>query len=78
MYHVGIDVGSTTIKCVVLDSDNKIVYQSYQRHRAMIKEKTQELLKLVENEEWNSRGWNTRQGIRYNLILLCKELVQEM
>ena len=32
----------------------------------------------VASEEWNSRGWNTRQGIRYNLILLCKELVQEM
>ena len=32
----------------------------------------------VASDEWNSRGWNTRQGIRYNLILLCKELVQEM
>ncbi len=32
----------------------------------------------VASEEWNSRGWNTRQGIRYNLILLCKELVKEM
>lgn len=32
----------------------------------------------VASEEWNSRGWNTRQGIRYNLILLCKELVQEI
>lgn len=32
----------------------------------------------VASEEWNSRGWGTRQGIRYNLVMLCKELVQEM
>jgi len=32
----------------------------------------------VASEEWNSRGWNTRQGIRYNLVLLCKELVKEI
>lgn len=32
----------------------------------------------VASEEWNSRGWNTHHGIRYNLIMLCKELVKEM
>lgn len=32
----------------------------------------------VASDEWDSRGWNTRQGIRYNLIILCKELIQEM
>lgn len=32
----------------------------------------------VASEEWNSRGWNTRQGIRYNLIMLCKELIGDM
>ena len=29
---VGLDVGSTTIKCVVLDDQNNIVYKSYERH----------------------------------------------
>ena len=32
----------------------------------------------VASEEWNHRGWNTREGIRYNLVMLCKELVKEM
>ncbi len=32
----------------------------------------------VASEQWDSRGWNTHEGIRYNLIMLCKELVQEM
>ena len=32
----------------------------------------------VASEEWNHRGWNTREGIRFNLVMLCKELVKEM
>lgn len=50
MYRIGLDIGSTTIKCVVLDETDKIVYKSYQRHRAQIKEKTEELLHLINQE----------------------------
>ena len=32
----------------------------------------------VASEEWNHRGWNTREGIRFNLIMLCKEIVKEL
>ena len=32
MLKIGVDVGSTTLKCVVLDEDNKIVYKEYNRH----------------------------------------------
>ena len=42
---IGIDIGSTTIKCVVLDDDGKILHKSYERHFAMITEKTREVLK---------------------------------
>lgn len=46
---VGIDIGSTTIKCVVLDDENTIIHKSYERHYAMIKEKIREILKdLIE------------------------------
>lgn len=47
MYRIGLDIGSTTIKCVVLDDQDQIVYKSYQRHRALIKEKTEELLSYI-------------------------------
>ena len=47
MYRIGLDIGSTTIKAVVLDEKDEIIYKSYQRHRAMIKEKTQELLEEI-------------------------------
>ena len=42
---LGIDIGSTTIKCVVLDDNNNIIHNSYERHYTMITEKAQEVLK---------------------------------
>lgn len=44
---IGIDVGSTTIKCVVLDENNQIIHNSYERHFAMITEKTKEVMEGV-------------------------------
>ncbi len=44
IYRVGLDVGSTTIKCVVLNEQDKMVYKSYERHRARVREKATELL----------------------------------
>ncbi|MBO5237675.1 MAG: 2-hydroxyacyl-CoA dehydratase [Lachnospiraceae bacterium] len=46
---IGIDIGSTTIKCVVLDDQGVIIHKSYERHFAMITEKTQEVIRgLIE------------------------------
>lgn len=36
---IGIDIGSTTIKCVVLDNQDKIIHTSYERHYTMITER---------------------------------------
>ena len=33
---LGLDIGSTTIKCTVLDDNNKIIHQSYDRHYSRI------------------------------------------
>ena len=41
---IGLDVGSTTIKCVVLDKADKIIYSTYERHYSHIVEKAGELL----------------------------------
>ena len=32
MLRLGLDIGSTTIKCVVLDEDSTILYKDYKRH----------------------------------------------
>ena len=47
---VGLDVGSTTIKCVVLNENDDIVYSSYKRHFSKIVEKTVELLEKLKND----------------------------
>ncbi|MBQ2766270.1 MAG: 2-hydroxyacyl-CoA dehydratase [Clostridia bacterium] len=44
---IGLDVGSTTLKCVVLDDKNNIVYKSYKRHFAQITEATAALLRTL-------------------------------
>ena len=43
-YHAGIDIGSTTVKLVVLDKENKIVYGNYRRHGAHTQKTLAELL----------------------------------
>ena len=37
--NVGLDIGSTTIKCVVINEAKEIVYQSYERHKSRVREK---------------------------------------
>lgn len=44
---IGLDVGSTTLKCVVLDDKDKIVYKDYQRHFSQITTKTVEMLEDI-------------------------------
>ena len=44
MLKIGIDVGSTTMKTVAMDEDNKLVYSDYQRHYSQIIEKGKEML----------------------------------
>ena len=36
---IGLDVGSTTLKCVVLDNNDQIVYKDYRRHFSQITSK---------------------------------------
>lgn len=43
-YHVGLDVGSTTVKMAVLDKNNNIVYSKYQRHYSDIRKTIFELM----------------------------------
>lgn len=47
---IGIDVGSTTLKCIVLDEDDNIIFSSYERHYSQIIKKTKELLEKFMEE----------------------------
>lgn len=47
---IGLDIGSTTIKCVVLGDTGEITYKSYERHFSRIVEKTAEILTHLSHE----------------------------
>ncbi len=48
--NIGLDVGSTTIKCVVLSENGNVLYKSYERHFSQIREKAKELLHTINLE----------------------------
>ncbi len=50
MLKLGLDIGSTTIKCVVLDDENKLIYSTYERHYSQITEKIAEILATVRSK----------------------------
>ncbi|MEG0770085.1 MAG: acyl-CoA dehydratase activase [Ruthenibacterium sp.] len=47
---IGLDIGSTTIKCVAYGADGKLLYKTYERHFSHIVEKSTELLARIDAE----------------------------
>ncbi|BDR65246.1 2-hydroxyacyl-CoA dehydratase [Clostridium tetani] len=47
IFHLGLDIGSTTAKIVVLDQDKNIIYSMYERHFSDIKNTVIKILKNV-------------------------------
>ena len=47
---IGLDIGSTTIKCVVLDAGGNIVFSRYQRHKSQIAQLAEVLLHTIQAE----------------------------
>ena len=46
---VGIDIGSTTVKVVVLDEQNQLLFRSYERHFSKTRERACETLRSIED-----------------------------
>lgn len=44
---IGIDIGSTTVKVVVLNQQNELLFRSYERHFSKVREKTCEILNRI-------------------------------
>ena len=60
IYHVGFDVGSTTVKIAVLDDNHNLVYQEYQRHFANIKETISAVIGRAYERVLKKRNQNER------------------
>jgi len=54
-FTVGIDIGSTTAKVILIDNNNNVLYERYERHYSKVREKITELLEgvkaFVKNEK---------------------------
>ena len=44
LHTLGIDIGSTTVKIAILNSDNEVLFSDYERHYANIQETLSDLL----------------------------------
>ena len=44
-YRAGIDIGSTTVKLVVLDEEDRILYGEYRRHMARTQQTLADMLR---------------------------------
>lgn len=54
VYDVGIDVGSVSINCVVIDTDQQVVHETpYLRHFGLVYEETHKLLESILNSSFN-------------------------
>ena len=52
-YRLGIDIGSTTVKVVLLDENDDIIFGKYERHLSHTQDKLYSLLCEVKNEFGN-------------------------
>ena len=52
---IGLDIGSTTIKCVVLSPEDEIIFSCYDRHFSLITQKTRQLLTRLDDEVIHGR-----------------------
>src|SRR5262249_47192491 len=78
---LGVDVGSTTVKAVVME-DGKVTWQDYQRHNTRQAEKVVEFLERMETEAGVTVGQDriffTGSGAGFLAPLAGAKLIQEV
>ena len=67
--HVGLDVGSTTVKIIVMDKNKNTLYKNYQRHFSVTNKISSKFIYISINRFWSNvcskifRSWfYTRSG----------------
>ena len=66
LHKLGIDIGSTTVKIAILDSQDNILFSDYERHFANIQETLADLLEKAHALPKHPTNW----GIFLFLLLL--------
>jgi len=79
LWQVGIDVGSTTVKAVVMDGRSEIRWKRYQRHNTRQAQQVRDLLARIEEEfEGDLRVFITGSGARALAPSLNAQYIQEV
>lgn len=60
IFHVGIDIGSTTIKLVILNSNLELIFSKYERHYSDIKKK---LYRMVQD------SWSILKSSKFTIMI---------
>ncbi len=47
---IGIDIGSTTVKVVLLNDQDEVIFRTYERHMSKVREKTAEMLEQLNSK----------------------------
>ncbi len=53
---IGLDIGSTTIKCIVINDNLEVIHKSYERHYSRIKQKLSEILIFIRDNIKDSKN----------------------
>ena len=75
MLHAGVDIGSKTVKLVVLDDDRELLYDSYERHLSNVRETlgyTLARARMRFPEERMTIGVTGSAGMQFADLLTCR------
>lgn len=78
---IGLDIGSTTIKCVVINDQNEIIYKTYERHYSHINDSLKRVLLtlkdkgLIEGDAYIGLSGSAGMGLAHALDI---DFVQEV
>lgn len=89
-YHIGVDIGSTTVKFVVLDENKQIIYKSYLRHlsdpAAVLLQEIQKILGIVGSSKFSliftgsaGFGFAERMGVPHvQEVIACRAALRSL
>lgn len=90
IYHVGVDIGSTTIKFVVLDTQQQMVYKNYFRHLsdpgAAFLQEIHKILAIIDGREFSliftgsaGFGFAERMGVPHvQEVIACRAALRAL
>src|SRR5699024_12302424 len=77
---IGLDVGSTTVKLVIIDNDNNLKYSEYRRHRSDVEETVRDVIKeAYEKTDYKDadRSEEHTSELQSRFDLVCRLLLEK-